>query len=781
MKALPIDEISKLFRIPHELLEQAGIHHGRDSEVRELLGANGRSGQDLSGIIIPYRDPRNGSIRGHRVRLDAPAADGPKYLSEQGCRHLFFLPDIAELLTDVTVPVLIVEAEKSALALQALAHRAGKILLVIAIGGCWGWRRQAGKRTLPIGSSEPETGPSPDFDLISFTGRSTILAFDSNASTNLKVQKARRALAHELAARGANVLIADVPAIERVNGPDDLILVSGDDAMLSALNTAQLFADCALAEAEQALSEIQSDKKSDPLPAIEAIAAVEDSTHRAFLIARIAGFRVPGANMKFVEQQVGRRRAEAQAERSRAIEAARRGRLFHMHLDPAALVGDLERFVAEHAYLPFGAAIILALWALFTYCVDAFNTAPYLCADSVLPDCGKTTVLDLLEAVCARPEPCSGLTRAVMVRTINQTHATMLVDQCEWLNDKKDESGIMGVMLAGYRRGKPYRCVEGESRQLVSFDVFGPKAFCAIGGFRGALLSRCIVVHMERMPRGMELESAEPEDLEAIAVQLKERMEAFALKEAPSLEAIKASRPKGGHWPQFTNRERQLWTPLLTIARVCGSEVEQRALTAAAAMAGYKAAAQADDPSVAKTIALAEVLETVESQRFSPGDLVNALSETEAWGEALAEKKRKDDTGKAAASFVGQFLRQFRLQSRDRQRNGTTYKTAEAFAKARQHMPIAPQESATSAASATQAMKMGISGVADVLSQSATGRSRSATSQTSAARPIRALTESNDSVADIAAQSATPGTRMNSGSAADVADVADHLGIVEDL
>ena len=39
------------------------------------------------------------------------------------------------------------------------------------------------------------------------------------------------------------VLIADVPAIEGVNGPDDLIAVSGDDAMLSALNTARVFAD----------------------------------------------------------------------------------------------------------------------------------------------------------------------------------------------------------------------------------------------------------------------------------------------------------------------------------------------------------------------------------------------------------------------------------------------------------------------------------------------------------------------------------------------------------
>lgn len=283
------------------------------------------------------------------------------------------------------------------------------------------------------------------------------------------------------------------------------------------------------------------------------------------------------------------------------------------------------------------------------------------------------------------------------------------------------------------------------------------------------------------MPGGIELESAEPEDLEAIAVQLKERMEAFALKEAPALEAIKAGRPKGGHWPQFANRERQLWAPLLTIARVCGREVEEGALEAAEAMAKTKAVVQADDPRVAKTIALAEVLGTFAEKRFLPGELVSALSETEAWGEALAEKQRKDNTGKAAASLVGHFLRQFRLQSRDRERNGTTYETAEALAKVRQHMPIAPQKSATSAASATQPMKMGSSGVADAPSQSATGRSTCATEPPSAASPNRAVADSNASGADTATRSATNGTGVNSASVADVADVADNSGTEEEL
>jgi hypothetical protein len=79
------------FNIPRELLENAGVGHATDSEARELLGIHGRGGQDLSGIVFPYRDPRDGRPLGHRVRLDVPTADGPKCLSEQGCRHLNFL------------------------------------------------------------------------------------------------------------------------------------------------------------------------------------------------------------------------------------------------------------------------------------------------------------------------------------------------------------------------------------------------------------------------------------------------------------------------------------------------------------------------------------------------------------------------------------------------------------------------------------------------------------------------------------------------------------------
>lgn len=220
------------FRIPIEMLRAAHVESINDTKARALLGVHGRANDDLGGIVFPYLSPISGERKGARIRLDEKTEDDAKYLSEAGCRHLFFAPGAKELLEDKSAPIVIVEAEKSALALAAYAQRVGKKLLVIAIGGCWGWRRNDGKVETPSGGMKSTSGPSPDFNLFQLENRVVAIAFDSNASTNKKVQAARDALARELIKRGANVMIADVTDANGVNGPDDLIAELGDDAVM---------------------------------------------------------------------------------------------------------------------------------------------------------------------------------------------------------------------------------------------------------------------------------------------------------------------------------------------------------------------------------------------------------------------------------------------------------------------------------------------------------------------------------------------------------------------
>lgn len=217
------------FRIPIGLLEAGGVRSVTDGETRELLGVHGRRGQDLTGILFPYLDPITGKRTGTRVRLDHHD-DDMKYLMEEGCRNLFFPYGVpAAWLADVSIPVVFIEAEKSALAIWALAGRLDLKVVPVAIGGVWGWKRKGGKQILPDGGAKYITAPSPDFNLCAWNGRDAVVLFDSNVQTNFEVQLARslfsKYLKNDL---GARVLWAEVPVVPGCNGPDDFIFQSTD-------------------------------------------------------------------------------------------------------------------------------------------------------------------------------------------------------------------------------------------------------------------------------------------------------------------------------------------------------------------------------------------------------------------------------------------------------------------------------------------------------------------------------------------------------------------------
>jgi predicted P-loop ATPase len=226
------------FRIPDDLLNAAGVRSVSDREGREMLGINGKTGEDFSGILFPsFQDGRR---VGACIRRDHPGDGGKaKYEMEQGCKHLYLPPGYEALLHDSSTPVVFVEAVKSVLALMAWSQRTQIKILPIAIGGCWGWKRKSGTRLTPNGSREPETGPSPTLDLITWKDREVAIVLDGNVTTNEMVRAAQHALVKEVQGRGASALTCSIPAIAGINRPDDLIAVTGDEVMKKVLESAE--------------------------------------------------------------------------------------------------------------------------------------------------------------------------------------------------------------------------------------------------------------------------------------------------------------------------------------------------------------------------------------------------------------------------------------------------------------------------------------------------------------------------------------------------------------
>lgn len=571
------------FSIPSELLDEAGVRSVSDIETRELLGIHGYAGHDLAGILFPYLSPRTGNRAGARVRLNHPVSEGQKYLSESGCRHLFFPPGISEGLKDAAVAVVLVEAEKSALAVAALCGRTGRNYLPIALGGCYGWRRKVGNRLLSDGGHAPETGMSPDFDLIDWQNRTAIIAFDSNSQSNFAVRKARRGLADELAARGAHVLIAEVPNEPGVNGPDDLIAVAGDEAMLRVLDSARPLADAALTETERLVLALEGDKKKkvtpqidDLTPIIDSIANVTDPARRDLLVARVVTLHIPGVTRKFLDQQVGKLRSDAERERGKISAHVHQSslRAVGRTISGAELLDQVYAFVRRFLVVSESQARLVALWIVHTHIFSVFNYTPYLEITSAEKQCGKTRLLEILNLLVANPWMTGKVTTAVLYRKIEADHPTLLLDESDaaFNGDEEYAQLLRGVLNTGFQKDGKASCCVGSDLSLRDFSTFCPKAIAGIGRLPDTIRDRSIPIHLKRAARNENVERFRRRDTEPEAEGLRNQIEAWSTSIS---ERVREARPE---LPEALNdRQQDISEPLLAIADAAGSDWPQKA------------------------------------------------------------------------------------------------------------------------------------------------------------------------------------------------------------
>jgi len=129
-----------------------------------------------------------------RVRRDNPEfKDGKpqgKYISAYGDRrHMYFAPDAWNQLDDPEAAIVLVEAEKSVLALTAWADRMHQKIVPVAMGGCYGWLGRNGIKTTSYGERVEERGPLADLDYCN--GRRVYVLLDANADTNRAVKAAQ--------------------------------------------------------------------------------------------------------------------------------------------------------------------------------------------------------------------------------------------------------------------------------------------------------------------------------------------------------------------------------------------------------------------------------------------------------------------------------------------------------------------------------------------------------------------------------------------------------------
>lgn len=242
----------------------------------------------------------------------------------------------------------------------------------------------------------------------------------------------------------------------------------------------------------------------------------------------------------------------------------------------AALLDEVAASISRHVVIPTGGSVAVALWCVHTFLLDAFRHSPRLAISSSDPDCGKTTLLDIVALLIFRPLSTSGISSAAFYRTVERAHPSLLADEADsWLHENEE---LRGCLNAGHKRGgRMIKCV-GEDFEPRAFDVFCALAIAMIGLPPATVLSRSISIRMRRASPADEFQPL-TETAEQAFAPLVRKIARWAADNAQAVAEATPDMP-----PQLVNRKGDNWRPLFMIAAALGGGWPERLKNVAATL-----------------------------------------------------------------------------------------------------------------------------------------------------------------------------------------------------
>jgi len=243
-------------------------------------------------------------------------------------------------------------------------------------------------------------------------------------------------------------------------------------------------------------------------------------------------------------------------------------------INGAELLDALWDKFRSYLSLPDCAAEALALWVVHTFAHDLADKSPILAITSPVKRCGKTTLLTLLEALCAKPQGLSHLTPATLFRIIESEKPTLLIDEADTFLNNND---LRGVLNSGFSRSGMAAVLRTVNGGTVRFSTWAPKAIACIGKLADTLQDRAIEVRLQRKCRTEKVGRLGDIDPQVFAT-LQDQALAWVTAHTESLRTARPVIPAG---LELDDRACDKWAPLLAIADVAGGHWPTTARTAA--------------------------------------------------------------------------------------------------------------------------------------------------------------------------------------------------------
>jgi hypothetical protein len=249
----------------------------------------------------------------------------------------------------------------------------------------------------------------------------------------------------------------------------------------------------------------------------------------------------------------------------------------------AVVLDNVHRFLGEFVSYPSPEAHTAhTLWIAHTHIMDAWESTPRIAFLSPEPGSGKTRALEVTEPLVPRPVEAVNVTPAYLFRKVaaEEGRPTILFDEIDTVfgPKAKDNEEIRAMLNAGHRKGAiAGRCVvRGKMIETEEIPAYCALALAGLGSLPDTILTRSVVIRMRRRAPG---ETVEPyrRRLHAVAgEQLSVGLAAWASSVEDAASTAFPVMPEG-----ITDRDADVWEPLLAIAELAGGDWPARARVAA--------------------------------------------------------------------------------------------------------------------------------------------------------------------------------------------------------
>jgi len=212
---------------------------------------------------------------------------------------------------------------------------------------------------------------------------------------------------------------------------------------------------------------------------------------------------------------------------------------------------------------------LLTFWSMGTYFFEFFNTFPYLFINGVKRS-GKTTILKVLEKICFNAIQTGNISASSVFRLADTVRPTLLIDEADALINPKNSESLRLMLLNGYKKGNYIIRTEQRGDRInfdvIKFNVYCPKVLVNIRGIDDVLEDRTIYINIQRTMKKQYSERSTYIDIDESWQEIRDNLYTCLIL---AWRLVKKEYNEMKNNTKLTNRDWELWKPILVFAKLC--------------------------------------------------------------------------------------------------------------------------------------------------------------------------------------------------------------------